>query len=588
MNYPSEDNPVCINCGLFQGCRSPFMRADGASEPLVLVVGESPGENEDLDGVPFVGQSGQLLRNVLKEVGYEPEDLKFTNTVRCRPPNNKITKKAIEHCKQFMLQDIIQAQPKVVFLMGNTPLQAVLGQTGITQWNGVVINKKLEGMAEEVKFVPLYHPAYILRDYTHFDVWVEAMLAVSESNDNPYNEDSYEYIYPHSVDEVVEMYEYLAGYKWISYDTEVSVLDPFSDASLLLAVSFAAEGIAYSLPIDHPESWWTDVQSSKVCEIVIDVLTSHDGYLIGHNIKFDQLQTLGLLETEIKAGGDTMLVSHLLDSRQGIHGLKRLAGLHLGMYEYDSEIEAYKKEHREADYTKGGSMTNVPLEIMLPYSAKDAEATYKLHQKLYPELSDKQKVLYRQLIMPVSDALMEMQANGLAIDYHIANRYQILYSMEREKVYKQICKDPKVKKMLKFNETKTFNPNSSQQLGELLFEWYKLKPTAHTPKGTPSTSADALKMYVEKYPIVDHVHMYKLLTKMLSTYLEPCANGAWSSGDRRVRTNYNLHGTKTGRLSSSQPVNLQNIPTPEKEPGTILETLPVKNMFTHSWSYEKI
>jgi len=74
------------------------------------------------------------------------------------------------------------------------------------------------------------------------------------------------------------------------------------------------------------------------------------------------------------------------------------------------------------------------------------------------------------------------------------------------------------------------------------------------------------------------------MIKMLGTYLTPAASGAWSSSlDGRVRTNFNQHGTITGRTSSSDPVNLQNIPTPEKEPGTLLEVLPIKNIFTHSY-----
>jgi DNA polymerase-1 len=93
----------------------------------------------------------------------------------------------------------------------------------------------------------------------------------------------------------------------------------------------------------------------------------------------------------------------------------------------------------------------------------------------------------------------------------------------------------------------------------------------------------------EKYPILQKIRYYKLMTKMLSTYLQPAAEGSWKSADGRVRTTYNLHGTKTGRISSGGDVkdrtkiNLLNIPTPEKEPNTLLQILPIKNLFTHSY-----
>lgn len=588
---PSRDNPLCVKCGLFEGCKHPFMKSYGATDPIIMVIGEAPGEEEDAADRPFVGRSGQLLREVLSEVGIDVEkDARFTNVVRCRPPDNKISKKHITYCSMHALDDIKKYDPKVVLLMGNSPLQGILNQTGITNWHGVHIVKNLVG--KDMTFIPLYHPAYILRDNSHTGEWVDAMNGIGIV-DKP---ESYELVYPRTVAEVFEMREFLSQHKWISFDTEVSVLDPFTDASLLLAVSFAAGGKAYSVPLDHPEAWWdigngTHKQASDydtVFQTVIDVLTEHNNYIIGHNVKFDLVQAYQLLGVDLNAGGDTMLISHILDSRQGIHGLKRLAGLHLGMYEYDSEIETYRKEHKEADYAKGGSMAFVPLEIMLPYSAKDAEATYRLHELLYEKLSKKQVILYRQLVMRISNVLTRMQINGIAIDYYIAKRYATLYGMVRDDALKAIHSDKKVLKLEQANG-KIFNPGSSTQLGELLFDrkYYGLTPTELTAGGKPSTSSKSLKGYIESYPIVGQIRQYKLLSKMIGTYLEPCATGEWSSGDGRVRTTYNLHGTRTGRLSSSQPVNLQNIPTPEKEPGTILETLPVKNIFTHSWGYKK-
>src|SRR3990167_11464367 len=97
---PSEEHPTCIKCGLWKSCRTPFMEPSGSDEPDLMVIGEAPGEEEDRKGFPFVGRSGQLLRQVLGEVGFDERCITYTNVVRCRPLDNKIDKKSIEYCKQ--------------------------------------------------------------------------------------------------------------------------------------------------------------------------------------------------------------------------------------------------------------------------------------------------------------------------------------------------------------------------------------------------------------------------------------------------------------------------------------------------------
>lgn len=554
------------------------MRSSGSQHPKLIIIGEAPGEDEDRKGEPFVGRSGQLLRNVLQELEFDlSKDVRFTNVVRCRPPENKINKKAIDYCKEFAIQEVEQYKPQWVFLMGGSPLTGILGESGITNWNGVIVPKN------GTTYVPLFHPAYILRNENMMRDWLGAMLTAIGGDVE--KQKNFERVYPQSLSELRSMEKYLEGQEVISYDTEVSALDPYSDYSMMLAVSFSGEEVAYSYPLYHPEAKWSEKELSLVVDTTHRILMSHSGSVIGHNVKFDQLQTASLLDTWFNAEGDTMLISHLLDSRRGIHGLKRLAGIHIGMYEYEQELTHYIQEHPEANPKKGGSYAFVPLDILLPYSAMDAEATYRLSQELFPKLSFKQKVLYSQLIMPVSNVLAKVQHRGMCIDGYIAQRYWCIYSTHQQKVYEEILGDPKVKRMMKaknegVKRLAQFNPNSSQQLGELLYGYYHIPIPGKTETGRPSVNSGLLKPLEEKHPIIKKVRYYKLLGKMLSTYIYPAiSDNGWRSGDGLVHTTYNLHGTVTGRLSSSEP-NLQNIPTPEKEPGTLLQFLPIKNMFT--------
>ena len=597
MITPDETNPICIECGLWKGCRHPFMDAHGPTRPDILIIGEAPGEEEDKKNEPFVGPSGQLLRDALGQVN--AGEYTLTNIVRCRPPNNKVTKSAILHCTQFALQEIEQYNPNQVWLMGNVPLNAVLGETGITNWNGSIVTKNNR------TFVPLFHPAYILRNMDALDEWVDAMIKAIDGSETDY---PFERIIPKSLKQIWKMEDWLGGCTFISFDTETSILRAFENDSFIVSLSFAGmQGKtkrSYSLPIYHPEAWWTEEELKDVEACVKRILMQHDGALIGQNVKYDFMHVYNQWGLSLKAGGDVMLISHLLDSRPGIHGLKKLAAIHLGWYEYERDLTQYIMTHPEANPKRGGSFAFVPLDILLPYGAMDAEATYLLHDILYERLSEKQKVLYDQMILAASDALTRMQCNGMTIDRYITARYRIIYEMFQRDALADLNNDPKVKTLTKRHQkaiddyvtgTKRrrnifkFNPGSPLQLSELYFELHKIPVLARSDKTrNPSTSSKIYRPLENKYPILYKVRYYKLLAKMLSTYLVPADEGRWASGlDGKVRTNYNLHGTITGRTSSSDPVNLQNIPTQEKEPGTLLEYLPIKNIFTHSYQIKK-
>jgi len=552
------------------------MKPDGSSSFITkaLVIGEAPGEEEDLVGKPFVGRSGTLLRTAIDGIGLSKDDVVYTNIVRCRPSNNKISKVAINFCKAFAIQDIEEYKPKFVLLMGNSPLEGILGETGITNWNGIIIKKNGR------KYLPLYHPAYILRNPGATDDWLTGFLSMEDSD---VSSSEYKLVVPRNLKEVKDMQDELVLYNYIAYDTEVISLNPFSVGSILLAVSFAVPDKKFAVPIDHKDSWFKG--NGNVKDIIINILKTHDNAIIGHNLKFDQMQSVKHLGVKFSGCADTMLISHMLDSRQGIHGLKRLAGVYCGMYGYDRELEAYKLSHPEANPDKGGNYGEIPLEILLPYAANDVEATTKLYLALYNKLTIKQKYIHEEMIMKFSDMLCQVQCNGVVLDSDMAHWYKALYNTFHDDMYQGLLSNKYVTKLWVNHKDKKgyiFNPNSSVQLSELYFDICKIPVVEYTPTGKRSTKAELFKIMEDKFPILYQVRQYKLLGKMLSTYLNPATDGSWLSNDGRVRSTYNLHGTKTSRISSSNP-NLQNIPTPEKEPGTLLEYKPIKNVFTHSY-----
>lgn len=578
-----NDNLGCMACGLMDSCQNPVMAPDevpgitpGAWD--IMYVGEAGGAEEDSVGVPFVGKSGQLLRSMVDDAGLKGYNHIYTNVLHCRPPENKTpTNRQIQFCMPILMQEIEHYKPRMLVLLGGVPLKAVLGETGITNWRGTFIQR--DGMT----IVPTFHPAYILRNQSAIKEWVEDFDKIATyldgGNDNPRADTEYRMHTVRIRAELDDMVAKIAAAKYCSFDTEVNGLQ-FGDDVVLM--SFA---------IDNPKmAWAVPVSVLEGLHCCRQILEDKSIRKVGHNIKFDMLAVGGNLGISIQGvEGDSMLLSYILDpvSMAGRHGLKPLAGRYLGMYDYAADMEAYAKEHPEADPKRGGDLVLVPLDIIARYAQLDAIATLELHKRLYPELTAKQKVLYAQLIVPVISTLEHVESNGVMLDSHIVNRYISIYTQVQQAQMDAMLQDGVVRKYCtakaKVNKKFSFNPNSPVQMRAILFgnQYYGLESIKKTATGLDSVGWDALADYQSDVSILKAYRYYRLLGKMISTYLAP-ARDSWKGNDNRVHSTYKIHGTETGRLASEEP-NLANIPTPEKEPGTLLETLPIKNIFHCTW-----
>jgi len=570
--------PNCLKCGLCNSCKTAMMQPDlrhvSTEKPCqILVIGEAPGAEEDSVGTPFVGQSGRLLREVMSEEGLADYGVAFTNVVHCRPPENRTPSVSqIKSCMPLLQQEIEDLNPRLIILAGNTPLKAVLGETGITNWQGVLIEQN--GRA----YLPVYHPAYILRNPEAINDFAAAMIKAAQYMENGSNAldvlGKYTIKQVRTTAEAQAMADDLLQAEVVAFDTESNIsVEPFSEGTHPIACSFAAypNNTAYAVVLGPATS-----------DIVLQVLQSDIPKLL-HNAKYDYQVILAEYGARINnIVGDSMLLSYVLDSTPGRHGLKELAGRYLGMYEYDYPLREYYAEHPDADPSKKGDMSRVPHEILLEYAAYDAVATLELHRVLDKELEPHQRALYQELIIPASNALAVMECNGVKLDVDVIKYYRALYKSVQRQKYAAMLAYPEVQKYLKNVEMDTFNPNSTVQMKIILFDkkHFGLKPKVMTATGEPSTSWDSISGHADACPFVKEYRYYKLLGKMLSTYIEP-AEG-WLGRDNRVHASYLLHGTATGRLASRRP-NLQNIPTPEKEPDTLLAVHPIKNIFTNTW-----
>ncbi|NOT39631.1 MAG: uracil-DNA glycosylase [Alphaproteobacteria bacterium] len=138
--------------------------ADGHPDASVMLIGEAPGRDEDLQGLPFVGRSGQLLDRMLNSIGLDRASSAYiTNVIFWRPPGNRPpTPEEAAICAPFLLRHIELKQPKVLLLLGGTPVKHVLNvEEGITKirgrWGRIVVS------GVEIPALPTFHPAYLLR-----------------------------------------------------------------------------------------------------------------------------------------------------------------------------------------------------------------------------------------------------------------------------------------------------------------------------------------------------------------------------------------------------------------------------------------
>ncbi len=150
---------VCTDCRLSE-TRNNVVFGVGSPNAEVMMVGEAPGRNEDLEGEPFVGAAGHLLNRLLAEVGMRREDVYIANVLKCRPPNNRDPRPdEIESCKGYLRAQLDLVDPQVVMTLGNFATQLLLRTTtGISRmrgrsykwWKGKIV-------------VPTFHPAAALR-----------------------------------------------------------------------------------------------------------------------------------------------------------------------------------------------------------------------------------------------------------------------------------------------------------------------------------------------------------------------------------------------------------------------------------------
>jgi len=338
----------------------------------------------------------------------------------------------------------------------------------------------------------------------------------------------------------------------VCLDTETTALYPRDGYVLGISVSYKAKHGRYIL---------TDVLDEECVGLLQEIANTFD--IVFHNLKFDYKMIRYHLGIDFRPDHvhDTMVMHYVLDETDS-HGLKELALKYTDFGNYDQALDDFKKEYCRSKGILEEQFTYdlIPFDIISEYASIDTAVTYELYQKFWPIIQKNDKFLwvYKNLLINGTVFLMNMEEVGIPIDrtrMEHANHYLDTHIQEaKQKIFE-------FDEIKQFEEAsgKIFNPNSVFHLREVLFDYLGLTPTGKkTATGAVSTDAEVLEKLSEDHPLPGAILKVRQLTKIQNTYIQKILPEL--DRDGRIRTNFNLIFTTSGRLSSSGKFNAQQIP----------------------------
>jgi DNA polymerase len=154
-----EDLGDCTRCKLHRLGRRQIVFGVGNPKADLMFIGEAPGRDEDIQGIPFVGRAGQLLTKMIEAMGYERKSVYIANVIKCRPPENRNPEPdEVANCEPFLFRQVESIRPRVIVALGTFAAQALLKtQDSISRLRGRVYKYG------HARLIPTFHPAFLLR-----------------------------------------------------------------------------------------------------------------------------------------------------------------------------------------------------------------------------------------------------------------------------------------------------------------------------------------------------------------------------------------------------------------------------------------
>ena len=483
--------------------------------PVAMVVGINPGGREDAENRPFVGPSGALLKEALRQAGVRRAYL--TNAFKCVAEPDMEYARA---CRDYLEEELREIRPAFILTLGNVPTQRLLGKGTV----GQVAGKEIWSAKYACWVLPAFHPAAILRNRGRENAWKADVFRfgrlVRGDLQPPPNTPPVRVDLVSTGSGLQALDRQLRSEPTVAYDFETTVGNWWDRRFTPYTIAFSFSGMdGVVVPIAHPDvdaKWATGVVAWM--KSIVPVMRTGPTTRIAHNGMFDDLVWYRVTGQLARPTFDTMLALQLLDENAP-KSLKWAGRAHLGWPDWDIDARKYH-----------------PLEDLYPYNGYDSAATFLLAEMLSDRLRE-DGILHRYfevLEMPKLRALERLVARGIWVN---RSRAAVLL---RQAIRERDAADALVP---------VENPASSAQVAQWLYEDLKL-PVIKMGKKHPSTDEATVKTLGLKYPDARLILDCRRPRKKISTYFTPANRYTKTSIDGRFHPEMRTTSVETGRLAS--------------------------------------
>lgn len=578
---------TCEDCKLYKNCISPKMEPSGKGKKKILVIGESPGEKEDIQGTQLVGKTGQLFRKTLRELGYDLDrDFWKMNAINCRPPKNRDPKTLeLNACRPMIEKAITKFQPKSIITLGKYGWQGLMGERLNGQISGISISGWVGERIPDQEWLcwicPIYHPAYISRsedDRALVRMWkdhLDKAVKWAERRVPVYDWASRIEITEQLPKAIGWLTEIMKEWKMVAFDYETTGLKPHRKGHQIVSMSFSNGKKAYAFPYFEDSCFWYELK---------DILHNKLIGKIAQNFKFEDQWTQFKLGYSVKGWNwDTMLAAHCIDNRKPT-GLKFQVYVKFGILGYDSAVDQYIDGVKQGEDPKNKNAFNLvrsaPIDELLKYNAADPLFTYWLAERQKRKL-DGQFMEGALFLQEGSKTLSNIQTVGIRLDKERLKTTMGRLDQRLKRLHEKVLSSDEVEK---WDGSAKIKITSNKQLQHLLFDILKLKSVKETDKGSFSVDKEALEKI--DIPFTRFILEYRRWEKAKNTYLTQYSREMVKD---KIYPFFNLHNVKTFRSSEDSP-NLQNVPKRDERVKKMIRSIiiPRNGNRLVGWDYKGV